>query len=117
MGALAFEPTDDAPDDHEELPLAQLARDAAAVLTDEHADEALRHMLLPGGSPQGSRPKVLVDYDANNGTVSTANSGKGEPWLVKFPVGDEHRDASATEALYARLATRCGLAMPASRFF
>lgn len=118
MGALIFEPADNMASEQNELDLEQLASDAALVLNDEDADEALRHLLLLGGSPQGARPKVLVNFNSVSERVSCGTGLKeGEPWLVKFPAGNEHRDACAIEALYARLAAHCGLEMPESRFF
>lgn len=118
MGALVFEPADDMTSEQNELDLAQLARDAALVLNNEDADEALHHLLLLGGSPQGARPKVLVNFNPVSGCVSCGiGPDAGEPWLVKFPAGNEHRDACAIEALYARLAAYCGLEMPESHFF
>lgn len=118
MGALIFEPADDIAAEQNDLDLEQLAKDAALVLDNENADVALRHLLLLGGSPQGARPKVLVNFDPVRGCVScNTRHDAGEPWLVKFPAGNEHRDACAIEALYARLAAHCGLEMPVSRFF
>lgn len=118
MGALVFEPADEVAAEQDELDLAQLARDAALVLDNEDADEALRHLLLLGGSPQGARPKVLVNFNSVCGRVSCGTGQEeGEPWLIKFPAGNEHRDACAIEALYARLAAHCELEMPESRFF
>jgi len=111
------------------------------------AEIALRHLLLLGGSPQGARPKVLVAFDPVSGKVGPPSSqaspggkrssrlpppsgsgieGEGgetaagagsEPWLVKFPAREEHRDACAVEELYARLARAAGIDMPESRFF
>jgi len=118
MGALIFEPADSIDSGLEEFELEQLASDAALVLANEDADEALRHLLLLGGSPQGARPKVLVNYNLASGRISCgAEQSEGEPWLIKFPAGNEHRDACAIEALYARMATHCGLEMPESHFF
>jgi serine/threonine-protein kinase HipA len=118
MGALVFEPADNIASEQNELNLAQLARDAAMVFDNEDADEALQHLLLLGGSPQGARPKVLVNFNSVNGRISCGSEQvEGEPWLIKFPAGNEHRDACAIEALYARLAAHCGLEMPESRFF
>jgi serine/threonine-protein kinase HipA len=118
MGALIFEPADKVAAEQNNLDLEQLAKDAALVLDNEEADEALRHLLLLGGSPQGARPKVLVNFNSVSGRISCGTGQEeGEPWLIKFPAGDEHRDACAIEALYARLAAHCGLEMPESRFF
>lgn len=118
MGALFFEPSDKIASEQNELDLEQLAKDTARVLDNENADEALRHLLLLGGSPQGARPKVLVNFDPVSGRVNSGtNLAAGEPWLIKFPAGNEHRDTCAIEALYARLAAHCGLEIPESRFF
>lgn len=124
MGALAFEPADPLAMNHEDISLLQLAREVELVASDmptgAPAEAALRHLLLLGGSPQGARPKVLVNFDAASGKVGvggTATDGDGAPWLIKFPAREEHRDACAIEELYARLARHAGLDMPESRFF
>lgn len=118
VGALCFEPAERLTLDEADLALARLAEEAAQVLASEKADAALRHLLLLGGSPQGARPKVLVDFDPASGRISAGAQHAGAaPWLVKFPAGDEHRDACAVEALYARLAGHCGIEVPESHFF
>lgn len=125
MGALVFEPADDTPPEPDTLDLTQLAREAEQINRDDadeisqDANPALTRLLMLGGSPQGARPKVLVHYQPGTGRISghADNNGGGEPWLIKFPANQEHRDACAVEALYARLATHCGLDMPPSQFF
>lgn len=125
MGALIFEPADDVLTTPGDLQLAQLASDAALVLANEDANQALAQLLVLGGSPQGARPKVLVNYHRASGRISSpgdeGTSGDvdsdGEPWLIKFPASQEHRDVCAVEALYTRLAGHCGLEVPASHFF
>ncbi|MDP2809876.1 MAG: type II toxin-antitoxin system HipA family toxin [Rhodocyclaceae bacterium] len=118
MGALAFRPPDPVALEAENLDLARLAAEVDLVLAEAPVEQALRHLLLLGGSPQGARPKVLVDFDAATGRISSGKAAPGAaPWLVKFPAREEHRDACAIEELYARLARHCGLEMPESRFF
>jgi serine/threonine-protein kinase HipA len=63
----------------------------------------LQYLLRLGGSPQGARPKALVNID-------------GTAWLVKFPAQGEHPEVCAIEELYARFA-RQRLAVPPSRLF
>lgn len=98
--------------------LLALARQAQQVLAGEGA-AVLRDLAWLGGSPLGARPKVLVQMHPKTGEVTTApldESTTGfEPWLVKFPAQGEHPEACAIEALYASLATRCGLGMPPVR--
>lgn len=124
MGALAFEPAEPLALNDEDLTLLRLAKEVEQVVDDTPvaapAEEALHHLLLLGGSPQGARPKVLVAFDPASGKVGageTAAAPGSEPWLVKFPAREEHRDACAVEELYARLARHAGLDMPTSRFF
>ncbi|TAL13523.1 MAG: type II toxin-antitoxin system HipA family toxin [Aquabacterium sp.] len=116
MGALRFVPA--APPDAEEPDwnLLALAQESERALAG-NADDALRELALAGGSPQGARPKALVQYDAATGQVSTRAEAPGEPWLVKFPAQGEHKEACAIERMYADLARDCGLEMPASAWF
>jgi serine/threonine-protein kinase HipA len=87
---------------------------------ESHAtDSQLRHLMQLGGSPQGARPKVLVDFNTRTGRLSSGVplTGSTTPWLIKFPAGSEHREVSAIEELYARVARQGGIDMPRSRFF
>lgn len=116
MGALRFVPASDAGASPPDWTLRALAQESARVLAGE-ADVALQALAVAGGSPQGARPKVLVQYDAKTGSVSTLADAPGSPWLVKFPAQDEHKEVCAIEQLYAALARDCGLDMPDSAHF
>ena len=124
MGALSFEPADEDILPAEKLQLKDLAKEVMALQTDENsgtrkADEQLRHLMQLGGSPQGARPKVLVDFNARTGAISSGMPliGSATPWLMKFPADSEHREVCAVEELYARVARQGGMDMPRSRFF
>lgn len=115
MGALRFEPATDpgaAPPDWD---LLQLARESHRVLVGE-ANDVLLAMALTGGSPQGARPKGLIQYEPSTRQANTLASAPGAPWLVKFPAQSEHKEVCAIEQLYAQLARDC-LQMPASEYF
>lgn len=104
MGALRFVPggeLEDAPEP--DWNLLALAQESERALAGE-AGVALRELALTGGSPQGARPKALVQYDAVGGQVSTRSDAPGLPWLVKFPGQGEHKEVCAIEQLYAGLA-------------
>jgi serine/threonine-protein kinase HipA len=116
MGALSFEPANVDRLPPEEVELLALAREMRDVMADT-SEKALLHLALIGGSPQGTRPKALLNFDVIDGAMSTDENAPGEPWLVKFHAADEHKEASAIEALYANLARACGLDMPESRYF
>jgi len=116
MGALRFIPpaqTDTTPPAWDLLALAQENRRALSA----QAGIALRELALTGGSPQGARPKALVQYDAATARVSTRTDAPGTPWLVKFPARGEHKEVCAIEQMYAGLARDCGLPMPESAWF
>ena len=124
MGALSFEPADEDILPAEKLQLKDLAKEVMALQTDENsgtrkADEQLRHLMQLGGSPQGARPKVLVDFNARTGAISSGMplTGSATPWLMKFPADSEHREVCAVEELYARVARAGGMNIPRSRFF
>jgi serine/threonine-protein kinase HipA len=116
IGALTFEPADEAQLHTSDVALLALARDVRAVVFGQDGD-LLRELALMGGSPHGARPKVLVNYAPQRGVMSTGALSDGAPWLVKFPAQTEHKEVCAIEALYAELASRCGLAMPQVQYF
>jgi len=116
MGALRFVPATEPDDEEPAWDLSTLARESERALTGE-ASVALRELALTGGSPQGARPKALVQYDPGSGQLSTRGDAPGEPWLVKFPAQGEHREVCAIEQMYADLARHCGLEVPASAWF
>ena len=124
MGALSFEPADEDLLPAEKLHLEDLAKEVMVLQTDEStdlqkADAQLRHLMQLGGSPQGARPKVLVDFNFRTGAISSGMplAGSATPWLMKFPAESEHREVCAVEELYARVARHGGIDMPRSRFF
>lgn len=115
MGALRFVPAlDGAPEP--DWNLLALAQESANVLAGE-ASDALRELAVVGGSPQGARPKALVQYEAATGRIATRSDQPGVPWLVKFPAQGEHKEVCAIEQLYAELARDCGIEVPDSIAF
>jgi len=116
MGALRFVPAAEPDAQEPDWTLLALARESARALAGE-AGAALRELALTGGSPQGARPKALVQYDPATGHLSTRHDAIGEPWLVKFPAQNEHKEVCAVEQMYAELARDCGLEVPASAWF
>ena len=116
LGALTFEPADAPGLSAEDVHLLALARGARAVIAGKDS-ETLRLLALMGGSPHGTRPKVLVHYCAQAGVMGTQPMAGCQPWLVKFQAHGEHKEACALEDVYAQLARDCGLDMPATRSF
>lgn len=116
MGALVFEPAADIALPMEDVALLTLAREVRTDVEDQDV-AALTQLAVIGGSPQGARPKALVQYDAGSGGISTLPTAAGTPWLVKFPARGEHKEVCAIEEMYARLARECGLEMPRTACF
>lgn len=117
MGALAFEPTEVDTLPPEDLQLLELAQDVRHVFEDQESEALLLKLVLMGGSPHGARPKVLVNFDKDTNLVSTSESGRGTPMLVKFPGQNEHKEACAIEALYCRLAILSRILVPPWHYF
>jgi serine/threonine-protein kinase HipA len=82
-GALTFEPAADMELSSCNLALLDLAREVKAVMAGREST-ALKELALLGGSPQGARPKVLLQYDTTHKLVSAAPTARGTAWLVKF---------------------------------
>jgi serine/threonine-protein kinase HipA len=77
----------------------------------------LRHLILVGGSPHGSRPKALVGYDPAQGTISTVPNTQHPPYLIKFPAQNEHKEVCAIEHAYSETARGCGNEVPRTQHF
>ena len=118
MGALVYAPPSEPLADSTDLTLVALSNEIEALLLDDDR-EVLAELARAGGSPGGARPKALVYYNPQSGAMSTREGrvDHAEPWLVKFPANEDAADSSALEALYARMATECGLGMEPTRFF
>ena len=118
MGALAFEPDTGEVLAAHDVSLLNLSRQVETV-TRGASQAVLRELLYLGGSPQGARPKALVDFNPKAGYLSAGSDAPpgSQPWLVKFPAAGEHAEAAAIEEWYARLARACGIDMPESRYF
>lgn len=116
MGALAFEPAETQALTDKDVQLLDLAHDVQQVFEDD-SESLLRELAIMGGSPHGARPKVLVNYDRKNNRMSTADSGVGTPMLIKFPAEMEHKEVSAIEAMYGRLAKAARIPVPVTEYF
>lgn len=121
MGALSFEPEHDLSEtiDTSRLTLAEMAVANQTILSGQDSD-VLAELIVVGGSPQGARPKALVLYDTQNDFITTkpsSSSPLATPWLIKFPAQSEHKSVCFLEALYADMAKKSGLNMPAHHYF
>lgn len=116
MGALSFEPETGTELEPQDLKILDIALEIQKFISNE-TTRALLQLAQLGGSPQGARPKVLVNYDTNTERISTDPHGNGDPWIIKFQAEKEHKEVCAIEELYAKLAKKSGLTMSDTRYF
>lgn len=97
------------------LDLAQLAVAARGIYegTTTEISPALRRA---GGSPGGTRPKVLVGMRGEHliSGVDALPDGY-QPWLIKFATRDDPPNAGPLEFIYARMARAAGVTVPEVR--
>jgi serine/threonine-protein kinase HipA len=113
VGALAFGPTrqrperitpwgdGDAPGEH--FTLAELAAAAERAQHVDELDENLRRLLTAGSSLGGARPKAATEIGE-------------QPWIAKFQARNDSFPECRVELATMRLATECGLDVPALNF-
>ncbi|GLQ87685.1 type II toxin-antitoxin system HipA family toxin [Dyella flagellata] len=109
-GALTFRPV--IADGHDqELTLDALGQDVEAAI-EGHVEDVSNELLRAGSSPQGARPKVMVDLSDDlqraRVTVGVPESGFSS-WLIKFAARDEPADAPILERAYMDCAREAGL--------
>jgi len=112
MGALVYEP-EVALEDPTIVELSRLAEDVDLVLADS-SQANLERLIAIGGSPQGARPKVLVQV-APDGSVhfGARKIARGfTAWLVKFPARGDDPAVASLEHAYFLMANAAGIAVP-----
>lgn len=112
MGALVYEP-ELAIDDPAIVKLSELAKDAELVMGEAKGAD-LERLIAVGGSPQGARPKVLIQL-APGGAVhfGARNIQPGfTAWLVKFPAQKDDPHSASLEHAYFLMARAAGIDVP-----
>jgi serine/threonine-protein kinase HipA len=126
IGALTFHPAEEIPTRAAELvalEIQALAEDAQRIVRgDPHV--AIPEMYRIGSSAGGRRPKAIVHYDPDEGTIRPGGrrpSAAEIPCILKFDgIGDEESDGelgepqpyNRVEAAYGEMARAAGLEMP-----
>jgi serine/threonine-protein kinase HipA len=112
MGALVYEP-EIGLEDPALVKLSELANQADLVMRNASGAD-LERLIAVGGSPQGARPKVLIQL-APNGDVhfgaKTIQPGF-TAWLVKFPAREDDPHSAPLEHAYFLMAKAAGLEVP-----
>lgn len=115
IGALVYEP-EVALDDASVVKLSQLARDVDLVLRDASGPD-LERLIAVGGSPQGARPKVLVQLEPGGDIhfgAKTIQPGF-TAWIVKFRARQDEPGSAALEHAYFVMAKAAGIDVPRTR--
>jgi serine/threonine-protein kinase HipA len=112
MGALVYEP-ETAIEDPVIIKLSQLAEETETVLKGATGAD-LERLIAVGGSPQGARPKVLIQLSPDGEVRFGAR--EIEPgftaWLVKFRGPQDDASSAALERSYFLMAEAAGIDVP-----
>lgn len=115
VGALVYEPalTEARPT---VVNLRVIEGETRAVLRNATGAD-LDRLLLAGGSPQGARPKVLVQLSRDGEVLVGATDPMPgyEPYLVKFRGEKDAPYAASLEYAYMLMAEAAGISVPPSR--
>lgn len=116
LGALVYAPDLGAAPTDGPLDLAALASDARQVVRGE-AEGVLEALTRLGGSPGGTRPKILVARAPDGAFVSGVDDVPADhtPLIVKFAAPSDPADIGPLEEAYALMARAAGLDVPATR--
>ena len=114
MGALGYQPEVEL-EPPTVVSLPSIAADVEVVLGGARGPD-LDHLIALGGSPQGARPKALVQV-AVDGTVvyGDRRSRPGcTPFIVKFRARDDDEHAGTLEHAYMQMAAAAGIDAPST---
>ncbi len=118
MGALVYKPVlklkekDSSPFD-----LHALSKQARGILAGK-TDEVLPQLINAGGSPGGTRPKVLAGVSDDQ--MVSGETDLPEPfehWIVKFAAKNDFPDAGPVEFAYSLMTREAGINMTETRLF
>lgn len=109
MGALVYQPQV-ALEPPTIVSLPAVADDVEAVLRDARGPD-LDRLIALGGSPQGARPKALVQVQGDGSVVYGDRHHRPGciPYLVKFRAKDDDAYAGTLEHVFMRMAAAAGI--------
>ncbi len=117
IGALVYQPELGPNHRQETVELDELAQASRAVL-EGSSEELLEKLRRLGGSPQGDRPKALVQIHEPTGQLTDALHDRGPDWrhfIVKFAAQADVSDVGPLELAWSRMAAAAGVRVPESR--
>jgi serine/threonine-protein kinase HipA len=120
MGALTYYPEHPAMAGAEGAIDLDLLADESQKVLEDNPKALLDRLIKVGGSPHGARPKALVGYSMDGGSLLHGVDDlpdNYEHWIVKFRAQSDPIDAGAIEMAYAEMAIKAGAHMPETSLF
>jgi len=119
MGALRYEPAEDASDTPDSVDLVNAARSARQLMQHEHGPELDPALLQAGGTAGGMMPKILASLSPDGESIVTGTNqipAGWKPWLIKLNT-QEKKEATLIELehAYFSMARQAGLRVPETR--
>lgn len=119
MGALEYEPADEAAEEVGNVELDSLSGEVEKILAGNDSD-VLDELLKLNGSSGGARPKIVayVSDDRQQIIHGGANPPAGfTPWIIKFSERYDKLNSGETEYCYSLAAKEAGIDMPPTHLF
>lgn len=119
MGALEYEPADEAAEEVGNVELDSLSGEVEKILAGNDSD-VLDELLKLNGSSGGARPKIVayVSDDRQKIIHGGANPPAGfTPWIIKFSERYDKLNSGETEYRYSLAAKEAGIDMPPTHLF
>lgn len=119
MGALEYEPADEAAEEVGNVELDSLSGEVDKILAGNDSD-VLDELLKLNGSSGGARPKIVayVSDDRQKIIHGGANSPAGfTPWIIKFTERHDKLNSGETEYRYSLAAKEAWIDMPPTHLF
>ena len=119
MGALEYEPADEAAEEVGNVELDSLSGEVDKILAGNDSD-VLDELLKLNGSSGGARPKIVayVSDDRQKIIHGGANPPAGfTPWIIKFSERHDKLNSGETEYRYSLAAKEAGIDMPPTHLF
>lgn len=119
MGALEYEPADEAAEEVGNVELDSLSGEVDKILAGNDSD-VLDELLKLNGSSGGARPKIVayVSDDRQKIIHGGANPPAGfMPWIIKFSERHDKLNSGETEYRYSLAAKEAGIDMPPTHLF
>ena len=119
MGALEYEPADEAAEEVGNVELDSLSGEVDKILAGNDSD-VLDELLKLNGSSGGARPKIVayVSDDRQKIIHGGANPPAGfTPWIIKFSERHDKLNSGEMEYRYSLAAKEAGIDMPPTHLF